>query len=116
MNTKPAIIVDWEHVNWYEGYDEWLADRDEQLAIILIVPNPHLLDYDFDSLFKPAVVLRNSVKTPLPEIAFKTSAVLTVQGASNMDPVIAWDPDSDITDMYREAGVPVTVEFDWQVK
>jgi len=114
MNTQPAIIVDWEHVNAYEGYDEWLAEHDEQLAIILIVPDPENNDYDFDAKFEPAVVLRNSLKKPMPLIAFKTTAVLTVQESSNMIPVVAWDDDADVIDMYRAAGVPVTTEFNWQ--
>lgn len=109
MNTvkssKPALFVDWASVLDYGELYEWLVSKQDKISIVLLVPDPTNNDFSVATDFEPDVVLRNSSKKPLPDIAFKTAAILAVQDTSNLVPVIGIDMNQDVLDMYEEAGV-----------
>lgn len=106
------MIVDWDHVQAFPEYEDWIVAKQEYLEVVLLVPNP--FGYDFtaeDTGIEPTVVLRNN--GGLRDVIFKAQAVSLVQDMSNLVPVAAWDDDSEVLGMYRAAGVPFTDDLDW---
>lgn len=115
-NSQPALIVDWDSVKFYSEVHEWLTQQQDKIAVVLLVNNPEEDDFDENTTaagpigFEPSVVLRNSAKKPMPNIAFKTAAILAVQETSNLVPVIGIDGEQDVLDMYEEAGIVVVTQ------
>lgn len=124
MDTKtsyaasfPCILVDYEQARRFPKYNQWLKEKqtdDCHVEIVMLVTNPKVNDYTQTSTdidFEPTVVLRNSGS--LPHIIFKTNALLAVQEISNLLPVIAWDNNLRVMDVYRAGGVPITDELSY---
>lgn len=112
VNAKePAILVDWDDVHDWPIYDAWLAKRQKNIKVVLLVSNPQEHDFEYDNLqFEPDVVLRNSIKAPMPDLLFKTTAVVTIQESSNLVPVIGVDDSGAVREMYDDAGVVLTLD------
>lgn len=112
VNQKePAILVDWDDVQDKPIYADWLVKRQKNIKIVLLVTDPKNNDFDFgESSLEPDVVLRNSLKAPMPDLLFKTTAVVTIQESSNLVPVIGVDDSYQVQDMYDEAGVVISGE------
>lgn len=120
-STQPAILVDWNDLKDFPAFTEWVINAQNKITVVLLVSDPKLSDFDVDSLktdklFEPDVVLRNSAKKPMPNIAFKTAALLAVQDMSNLKVVAAFDGDQDTVDMYNEGGVPITAKTEWWMR
>jgi hypothetical protein len=115
-NSQPALIVDWNSIQYYGDLHEWLLAKQNQIAVVVLVSDPANNDFNERESdagpigFEPSVVLRNSAKKPMPNIAFKTAAILAVQETSNLVPVVGIDGDDDVLDMYEEAGIVVTAK------
>lgn len=115
-NSQPALLIDWDSVKFYSDVHEWITKQQDKIAVVLLVNNPEEDDFDENTTvagpigFEPSVVLRNSAKKPMPNIAFKTAAILAVQETSNLVPVVGIDGDDDVLDMYEEAGIVVTAK------
>jgi len=112
VNAKePAILVDWDDVHDWDAYADWLAKRQKNVKIVLLVSNPQEHDFEYNGLrFEPDVVLRNSLKAPMPDLLFKTTAVVTIQESSNLVPVIGVDDSGAVREMYDDAGVVLTLD------
>jgi hypothetical protein len=111
-NKSPAMLVDWDHVNAFANYESYVADKDDKLAIVLIVPNPYAYDYEDDALFEPTVVLRNM--GGLSDRKFKEQALSIMTEVSNLQVIAAWDDDPDVLEMYRQQGIPFTYDLNWE--
>lgn len=113
VNAKePAILVDWSELQgWEDVYGEWLKKRQKNIKVVFLVTDPKNNDFDYgESGIEPDVVLRNSVKAPMPDLLFKTTAIVTIQESSNLVPVIGVDDSGAVRKMYDEAGVVVTLD------
>lgn len=111
-SKEPAIIVDWDHVNAFTAYEDYIVHKQEHLEVVLLVPNPFGYDFDAaDTGIEPTVVLRNN--GGLRDVIFKAQAVSLIQDMSNLVPVAAWDDDPEVLDVYRAAGVPFTDDLNW---
>ena len=118
MNT--AILVDWAlfHTNPYT--QDFVAKRDGQATLVLLVTDPYKDDYDpLSPYFREArmfpvpdlewdVVIRNTGR--LDNVTFKKKAIGVLHEASDIRVVVALDSAHDVNTMYRKEGVLITVE------
>ena len=118
MNT--AIAVDWALFHTNPFTQEFVAKRDGQAKLVLLVSDPERDDYDpLSPYFTEArvfpvpdlewdVIIRNS--GGLDNVTFKTKALGVLHEASDLRVVIGLDVNHDINKMYRDQGVLITVE------
>lgn len=108
-----TVLVDWSLFTANPYTQDFVASREGQARMVLLVSDPTVSDYNHETL--PGVpdiewdaVIRNT--GALENVMFKATALSVIQDASNLIPVIALDANTEINRMYREGGILITVE------
>lgn len=111
MNS--TILVDWALLRTHQDTQNFIAQREGQANMVLLVSQPKTDDFDHDPENHPGVpdiqwdaVIRNT--GGLPDVVFKATALTVLQDSSNLEPVVGLDPAYEVNNMYREGGVLVT--------
>lgn len=111
MDTgRTAIIVDFNMWSYYERVRAVVERLSHHSQVILTVSDPEWHEFDYNHYPDSpewAVVIRNSKK--LPSLAFKTQALVFVQDGSNLNPVLAFDQDLEVQQMYEDGGVLIAM-------
>jgi len=103
-NTRPAIVVDYEAIKDSPATVEYLNRKQRHAAIVLFVRGNDYVPDDSFPLFDAVLSNRKGI----PDIAFKTAALVVVQDSSNLVPVVGIDNNIDVLNMYEDAGMLIT--------